>query len=294
MSAVSMNPLQHPQLRADVATVNSLLDNSEKGVKNQKFKCLMANPNHVTLKVVTGSVAGGAAGAAAGAAVLGLPALVLAPPSAGVAAKVGAGIGLAAGLFLGAKVTYDVVEFPQVFAKWKEQAIAKKVYPLFEKYLGEEVIDFQCPITMSLVSNPVRDVHGCVFERSEIERQFKEAETIGCPKTTRAIRRDELVPDLNYHRGLLARFKPRFDAATADPNVVSAVLALQQQVEEVQAQTTFSKIKDLLCCLNKAKTKEEKGQIMLQITARLCGEGSEDTPSVISVPDGDRKDEKTD
>jgi hypothetical protein len=248
--------------------------------------CVIDNPQDVTLRIVAGSMTGGAVGALVGTAVGAVPAILCPSPFSAEIVYFGQCAGGVVGAFLGGAHEYTVIEYPQVFAQWKQEAAVTKVYPLFEKYLGDDVADFLCPYTTSLIANPVVDEHGCVFERSEITKDFNEKMAAGkptrCPKTMKTITQANVVPDLEYHERLLNHCKPLFDKATNDPNVVAGALALEQQVQEVQSEVLFTKVKGLVSQAVKCKTKAEKEEVLKQLHSHI-----------LNAPTTGNKDEKS-
>jgi hypothetical protein len=286
MSSVALNPLNHPTLKKDVNTVETYTSKSSYANAKRHVLCVIENPQDVTMRIAAGTMTGVAVGALAGTVAGAVPALLFPSPVSAEIVLFGQYAGGIIGGVLGGAHEYTVVEYPQVFAQWKQEATVTKVYPIFEKYLGDGVADFMCPYTTSLIANPMVDEHGCVFERADITKDFNakiaEGKPMRCPKTLKIITQANVVPDLTYHERLLTHCTPLFDKAKNDPNIVAGALALEQQVAEVRSEVLFTKVKGLVSQAVKCKTKAEKEEVLKQIHSHI-----------LNAPTTGNKDEKS-
>ncbi len=100
---------------------------------------------------------------------------------------VGMGVGGAVGGMLGAGfgLTYVTVSTTQKikveinhsngFQKWKAQAIAEKSYPVFKNFIDGDLRfeNFFCPLTLDIISVPMKAPDGKTYEKEAIETHIK-------------------------------------------------------------------------------------------------------------------------
>jgi hypothetical protein len=141
---------------------------------------------------------GGATGAVAGS---------LAQPVGGtiVGAMAGATLGAKIGATVGAayatrKIVVEIQASPR-YQKWRIKAIAKNLFPIFEKILGsDEFIDFKCPMSLFLMQIPVVTPCNHVFEKIQVEKWLIDHSTNqDCPTCRAPLQASQLV----YHEQLV-------------------------------------------------------------------------------------------
>lgn len=274
MAAISNNALQHPTLLEDIAAVNGNIhkyygDDLDARV-NRVSEFVKQNPI-LPIRMVAEAAFCAATGAIIGASVAGGIASFIAPPATGIAARLGAAGGGILGTYYGVKEQVMYIQRSRVYEKWKEEAIHKKVYPIFEKYVAENVAErFLCSYTKSLILHPVRDSQGHVFEQSWILADLQRSGgKVKCNENLHEITEDELVYDLNYHSQLLQTLKADFDTRVADPVVVSAVLALRNDIEENRASMVDESLKPLTKQYMDCKDPEDEAEVEKQILFQL-------------------------
>ena len=155
-----------------------------------------------------------------------------------------------------------MIEFKRsgIYDAWKQKATAEKVYPIFQRYLQEQHLDeFNCPLTGSLIQNPLRDPHGCVFEASQVQRGFDLA-TPGPDGVKRVqcfnakgkegqsgittFTQDQFVYDLGYHNRLMQALTPLFLQASKNPAVLSGLNAIRANVVETRSRMLVSAVEE--------------------------------------------------
>jgi|GEM_PF-1976949 len=82
----------------------------------------------------------------------------------------GAAIGAGIGSLVSATYNVKEMERSKEYTTWRDQAIRDKVFPLFQQFLekSDVIENFLCPITRDLISTPVRDPKGRVYEQDAI------------------------------------------------------------------------------------------------------------------------------
>jgi len=121
----------------------------------------------------------------------------------------GAAIGGGIGSLVGATYNVSEMERSREYTTWRDQAIRDKIFPLFQQFLekSDVIENFLCPITQDLISIPVRDPKGRVYERDAIfawiDRwlsQRKTREILGALFMIAILSLQLLNPALHQHR----------------------------------------------------------------------------------------------
>lgn len=148
-------------------------------------------------------------------------------------AGLGTSLGAAVGALFGSNQTIVRMERSEVYLKWKDEAIRKNIYPLFQKFLQDSDLlqEFLCDLTQDLISHPVRAPNGKIYEREEIEswltrkaiefpperlaamssQNREEALLTFCPNRSCHLTSDMLVYDFDYHQRVAVAMRQLFD-----------------------------------------------------------------------------------
>ncbi len=119
------------------------------------------------------------------------------------------------------------------YRTWRKQAIRDQIFPFFQQFLKESggIRKFLCPITQDLISIPVRDPKGRVYERDEIfawidqvvpyppealarlpdEAARDKVRFKTSPFGDMVLTQADLTYDTDYHRNISAALKALFD-----------------------------------------------------------------------------------
>jgi hypothetical protein len=145
----------------------------------------------------------------------------------------GAAIGGGIGSLVGATYNVSEMERSREYKTWRAQAIRDKIFPLFQQFLekSDVIENFLCPITQDLISIPVRDPKGRVYERdavfgwidrvvpytpealarlpTEADRDRVRFRT--SPFCDMVLTQADLIYDTDYHRNISVALKALFD-----------------------------------------------------------------------------------
>lgn len=117
------------------------------------------------------------------------------------------------------------------YKAWRDQAIRDKVFPLFQQFLEKSAVieNFLCPLTQDLITIPVRDPKGRIYERNEIFAWIDRANTAealvrfpteadrdkfrlrASPYEDMALTKADLTYDTDYHNKVSVALKTVFD-----------------------------------------------------------------------------------
>ena len=119
------------------------------------------------------------------------------------------------------------------YRTWRDQAIRGKIFPLFQQFLekSDVIENFLCPLTRELISIPVRDPKGRVYERDAIFTWIDRAVSYTpqalahlpteadrdrvrfrtSPYRDMVLTQADLTYDTDYHRNISVALKALFD-----------------------------------------------------------------------------------
>jgi hypothetical protein len=150
-----------------------------------------------------------------------------------------------AGACLGMVYTAARIERSVVYETWRQNAIQKKIFPIFETFLAtlDGMNEFICPITREIIGDPVKDTSGHVYERWAIEKWLTEKTT--SPTTNLPLQKDELTYDPTYHVKVVKAIKQRFDQQIEE-QVKAGLLAYHTTIMQDRKALLKTICKDLL------------------------------------------------
>jgi len=145
----------------------------------------------------------------------------------------GAAIGGGIGSLVSATRKVKEMERSKEYATWRAQAIRDKVFPLFQQFLekSDVIENFLCPITRDLITTPVRDPKGRVYEQDAIfawidrvvpytpealarlptEADRDRVRFRTSPFCDMALTKADLTSDTDYHTKISVALKALFD-----------------------------------------------------------------------------------
>lgn len=263
MSAIG-NAADNPQLKTDLSVVNKYTDNSLLNKTKRCSQFILEHPD-VQFNIVMDTVSGGTLGAILGAGCFGIPALVVAPPSAPAAAKVGAILGGIYGAYRVNKEHVMRIKRSNRYEDWKSGAIKTQVYPIFQKYVADEVSDiYKCLYTSSLVVRPVRDQHGHLFEHTSVLEDLRmHGGRIRCPRTLdHEITENQLVYDPTYHPTMMTALTPQFSNTVNNAAAVAGVQALLENARQERLAMYNKELEPINLQLLGCKTEDERAEVL--------------------------------
>ena len=232
-SLTPLTPLVNPLTKNDMRRINlyegeSTLNGIGRGAKflydiNGTAKIKLA------LYVITNSsvtIAGYAAiGAAAGGATGAIVGTCVKPGGGTVAgamtgATIGATIGGAVGAVVATKKIVVDIQLSPRYQKWKIRAIAKDLFPIFDKILmSDDFINFKCPISLSLMQIPVITPCKHVFERIAIEKWLFDHSTYqNCPTCRTPLKANQLIYDEQCVLDIIAAARKQLNLLKTSPD----------------------------------------------------------------------------
>jgi hypothetical protein len=269
MAAIG-NALDNAQLKADKSVVDAHLK-TDLSCQISRSKAYIKDKPTVVITVMSSGVMGGVVGSVVGGVTFGAGAALVAattklPVDVNAAIEAGSAVGFTVGSVIATKKKVLQIKGSTVYQNWKAEAIFKNVYPIFEKYVAENIAQpYKCIYTLSLVHRPVRDSHGHVFEQEYIHKEMDaHGGTINCPHNTLPITKNELTFDLLYHRDVMNIIKPAFDAAVQNPVVVAGALAFRSAVKEERVAMFNADMAPFTERLLGCKNQQERDEVLKQ------------------------------
>ncbi|HEY4255532.1 MAG TPA: hypothetical protein VGM34_04220 [Chlamydiales bacterium] len=225
-----------PYLESDLS---SQLQRAKEFAKNQRIivvKVALDSAIYTLLGAWFGHIAGAGVGIAV-------------PVTAPIAPNAGLAIGAAVGAYFGTKYVVIEIQESTVYTEWRAKAIASKAFAPFKELCeSEELKLYRCHLTKELISLPVKDSQGHLWESSAILKHLDEHGGSTAPHPldpTLKITKAELKLDLSYHntvQKILAELKKK-NEKPIDPNATAGIEAYLGAVRADRAGMLTSAIK---------------------------------------------------
>ncbi|MGD2169487.1 MAG: hypothetical protein PVI40_04525 [Chlamydiota bacterium] len=139
------------------------------------------------------------------------------------------------------------VESTEQYYQWKGGMMQRDVYPIISEDIEEheKLKPFLCPITIGVITHPVRDENGILFEKEIIESHLDDCQKKGIqdevthPLRIGVLTKESLKYDPLYHGSLIKALKEALASTTLTSNqreildrAINPVQLMQQYVKE--------------------------------------------------------------